>query len=249
MSLQDKITLITGAASGMGAACAALFAARGAEVILVDRDRKGARRIADETGAGGPVIGDVAGSGFCDQAVAEAIARHGRLDIVVNAAGIIHRADAVKTSDDDWRRVLDVNVNGVFFMSRAAVREMRKQGGGAIVNFGSIWGGAGAVGVLAYCASKGAVHQITRAMALDHAGDNIRINAVCPGEIDTPMLGSGGAEPPTRQDLQKLAADTIPMKRLGQPAEVARVVAFLASDEASYMTGALVPVDAGYSAR
>ena len=144
---------------------------------------------------------------------------------------------------------MEVNVNGVFFLSRAAVKPMRDQGGGAIVNFGSIWGSVAAPGVLAYCASKGAVHQITRAMALDHAGDNIRVNAVCPGEIDTPMLASGRDARPTPQDLQKLADDTIPLKRLGQPEEVAKVVAFLASDEASYMTGALVPVDAGFTAR
>jgi len=119
---------------------------------------------------------------------------------------------------------------------------------GAIVNFGSIWGSAGAAGVVAYCASKGAVHQITRAMALECARQGIRINAVCPGEVDTPMLRSERDEAVTEAMLDTIA-DSIPMGRLAQPEEIARVVAFLASEEGSYMTGALVPVDAGYSAR
>jgi len=143
---------------------------------------------------------------------------------------------------------MNVNVNGVFFMSRAALGPMKKQGYGAIINFGSIWGGVGAAGVVAYCASKGAVHQITRAMALDHVKDGIRVNAVCPGEVNTPMLASERSEPVTPELLQKVA-DSVPMGRLAEPVEIARVVLFLASDAASYMTGAMVNVDAGYTAR
>ncbi|MBZ0216667.1 MAG: SDR family oxidoreductase, partial [Fimbriimonadaceae bacterium] len=158
------------------------------------------------------------------------------------------RTDALDTADADWARVMAVNVDGLFYMSRAAVRAMKGRGGGVIVNFGSIWGGTGAASTLAYCASKGAVHQITRAMALDHAADGIRINAVCPGEVNTPMLASQRATPPSVADLQALADATIPLKRLAEPEEIARVVVFLASDDASYMTGALVPADAGYTA-
>ena len=120
---------------------------------------------------------------------------------------------------------------------------------GAIVNFGSIWGSVGAAGVTAYCATKGAVHQITRAMALDYVRDGIRFNAVCPGEVNTPMLASERPKPPTPEDLQRLAEETIPMARLADPVEIARVVVFLASDAASYMTGSMVTVDAGYTAR
>jgi NAD(P)-dependent dehydrogenase (short-subunit alcohol dehydrogenase family) len=144
---------------------------------------------------------------------------------------------------------MGVNVDGVFFMSRAAVVPMRKQKSGAIVNFGSIWGGVGAAGVVAYCASKGAVHNLTRAMALDYVREGIRINAVCPGEVNTPMLASGRAVPPTAEDLRKLGEAVVPMGRLADPAEIARVVVFLASDDASYMTGSLVTIDAGYTAR
>jgi meso-butanediol dehydrogenase/(S,S)-butanediol dehydrogenase/diacetyl reductase len=249
MEFKNKVVLITGAASGMGAATAREFASKGAIVVIVDRNRELAEKVAAEIGAPPPIVGDVGDSLFCGQAVEKAITDHGRLDVLVNCAGIIVRADALGTSDEDWRRILGANVDGVFFMSRAAVPFMQKQGRGAIINFGSIWGDVGAAGVTAYCATKGAVHQLTRAMALDHVRDGIRINAVCPGEVNTPMLASERPQPPTPEDLQKLAEDTIPMARLAEPEEIARVVVFLASDAASYMTGSLVTVDAGYTAR
>lgn len=249
MDFNGKTVLITGAASGMGAASAREFAKLGANVVIVDMNKDLAEEVASEIGACSPILGDVSDSNFCQQTIGHVIEAHGRLDVLVNCAGVIHRADAQGTSDEQWSRVMGTNVNGVFFMSREAIGPMKKQGRGAIVNFGSIWGGVGAAGVLAYCASKGAVHQITRAMALDHVKDGIRINAVCPGEVNTPMLASGRPSPPTPADLRKLAEDTIPMARLAEPVEIAKVVVFLASDDASYMTGALVTVDAGYTAR
>ena len=249
MEFQNHVVLITGAASGMGAATAREFALKGATVLIVDRNREPAERVASEIGAPPPFVGDVGDSLFCGQAAEKTFADHGRLDVLVNCAGIIVRADALGTSDEDWRRIMGANVDGVFFMSRAAIPFMQKQGKGAIINFGSIWGDVGAAGVTAYCATKGAVHQLTRAMALDYVRDGIRINAVCPGEVNTPMLASERPQPPTPEDLQKLAEDTIPMARLAEPEEIARVVVFLASDAASYMTGSLVTVDAGYTAR
>ena len=249
MDFTGKTALITGGASGMGAACAREFASAGANVVIVDLNGPLAKTVAAEIGAQEPVVGDVSDSAFCNQAVQTALARHGRLDILVNCAGIIHRANAQGTSDENWRKVMAVNVDGVFFMSRAAVAPMKKQGRGVIVNFGSIWGGVGAAGVVAYCASKGAVHNLTRAMALDHVKDGIRINAVCPGEVNTPMLASGRATPPSPEDLKKLGETVVPMGRLADPVEIARVVVFLASDGASYMTGSMVTIDAGYTAR
>lgn len=242
------IVLVTGAASGMGAASARLFAQAGARVVVVDRDGEGAVRVAREIGAAEPVTGDVGDAAFCERAVQRAMARFGRLDVLVNAAGVIVRADALGTSDEEWLRVLHVNTSGVFYMSRAALRVMKAQGSGSIVNFGSIWGSVGGKGHVAYCASKGAVHQLTRAMALDHARDGIRINAVCPGEVDTPMLRSARMAPVTDEWLRAMADRVVPMGRLAQPEEIARVVLFLASDDASYITGALIPVDAGYTA-
>ncbi|MFT7319354.1 SDR family NAD(P)-dependent oxidoreductase [Congregibacter sp.] len=249
LDFRGRVALVTGAASGMGAATAKELAARGAHVVVVDQNGELAAKLATEINGMSAVVGDVSDASFCQGAVASAVARHGRLDILVNCAGIIVRADASDTSDDDWRRIIDVNVGGVFFMSRAAVAIMQIQKRGAIVNFGSIWGDVGAAGVVAYCASKGAVHQLTRAMALDHVGDGIRINAVAPGEVNTPMLAFGRAAAPSAAELQKLADETIPMRRLADPIEIARVVAFLASDSASYMTGTIVTVDAGYTAR
>ena len=249
MKFAGKVVLITGAASGMGAATAAEFAAAGAVVVIVDLNGPLAIKVAAGLGAPAPLVGDVSDPEFCRQAVEATLARHGRLDVLVNCAGIIWRANALDTSDADWRRVMGVNVDGVFYLSRAAIVPMKKQGAGVIVNFGSIWGNVGAAGVLAYCASKGAVHNLTRAMALDHVKDGIRINAVCPGEVNTPMLALGRATPPTPEDLRKLGEAVVPLGRLAEPVEIARVVLFLASDDASYMTGSLVTVDAGYTAR
>jgi meso-butanediol dehydrogenase/(S,S)-butanediol dehydrogenase/diacetyl reductase len=232
----------------MGAATARELATRGARVLVVDRDEVGAKSIAEAID-GEFVVGDVSDAAFCGTTVALAIERHGKLDVLVNAAGVIVRAPAYATSDADWRRIFAVNVDGVFFMCRAALSAMREQGAGTIVNFGSIWGEVGSAGHAAYAATKGAVHQLTRSMALEHARDGIRVNAVCPGEIRTPMLASGRANLPSEAELVAMAEATIPMGRLGEPEEVARVVAFLASDEASYMTGAMIEVDAGYTAR
>lgn len=248
MDFAGKVVLVTGAASGMGAATAREFSAAGARVLVVDRNAELAVQVASDISADPPLIGDVSDSAFCKQAVATAVERYGRLDILVNAAGIIVRADGPGTTDEQWQRIMNVNVNGVFYMSRAAVAVMKEQGSGAIVNFGSIWGEVGAAGVMAYCASKGAVHQITRAMALDHVKDGIRINAVCPGEVNTPMLTSERSAPVTAEMMQALA-DSVPMGRLAAPVEIARVVLFLSSGAASYMTGAMVNVDAGFTAR
>ena len=247
MDFKDKVAIVTGGASGMGAATARELAAAGTTVVIVDKNVELATAVSQEIGAG-IIIGDVSDSVFCERVVDEVVRKYGRLDILINAAGIIVRADALGTSDEQWHRVMNVNVNGVFYLSRAAVAVMKKQGKGAIVNFGSIWGGVGAAGVVAYCTSKGAVHQLTRAMALDHVKDGIRINAVCPGEVNTPMLTSERNEPVTEEILQRIAS-TVPMERLADPVEIARVVLFLASDNASYMTGAMINVDAGFTAR
>jgi NAD(P)-dependent dehydrogenase (short-subunit alcohol dehydrogenase family) len=248
MSFDGKVAVVTGGASGMGAATAHAFASQGAHLAIVDRNSSGAQAVAEATG-GLALPGDVSQSAFCDETVATVVARFGRLDVLVNAAGIIKRTDVIHTSDQAWRQIFGVNVDGIFFMCRAALPHMVQQRSGVIVNFGSIWGDIGAAGVAAYCATKGAVHNLTRAMALDHARDGVRVLAVCPGEVDTPMLASERPAPPTRDFLNDLADRTIPVGRLAQPEEIARVVLFLASDDASYMTGATVNVDGGYTAR
>ncbi len=243
-----RTVVVTGGASGMGAASVRQFAARGASVVIVDRNAALAAEVATSIGAGAPMIGDVADSAFCNEVMAEATRRHGGVDALVNAAGVIVRARGEDTTDAQWHHIMGVNVSGTFFMCRAAIAAMKLRGGGAIVNFGSIWGDLGSSGVAAYCASKGAVHNLTRALAMDHARENIRVNAVCPGEVNTPMLSSERNGPVTEEILAAIA-ESVPIGRLAQPEEIANVVVFLASRDASYMTGAMVSVDAGYGAR
>ena len=247
--MQNKSIIITGGASGMGAASARKFAASGANVTIVDINKKLAHQVANEINTADPIIGDIRDSIFCNQVIEMTIERYGKVDVLINCAGTILRADAENTTDEDWHRVMSTNVDGLFFMSRAAIKPMVGNGNGVIINFGSIWGSVGSAGVVAYCASKGAVHQITRAMALDHAKDGIRINSVCPGEVNTPMLSTGRKFPPTQEDLKKLADKTIPVARLAEPEEIANVVFFLASEDASYMTGSMVTVDGGFTTR
>lgn len=248
MDFDNTVAIVTGGASGMGRATAELMAERGASVVVVDINEALANEVAAGVG-GTAIVGSVADPAFCQAAVAAVVQANGRIDVLVNAAGVIVRQPAVETSDEQWRRVFGVNVDGTFYMSRATVEHMATRQSGCIVNFGSVWGEVGAAGQAAYAASKGAVHQLTRTMALEHSRDGVRINAVAPGEIRTPMLASERETPLTEADLADLAERTVPMGRLGEPREVAEVVAFLASERASYMTGSIVTVDAGYLAR
>ena len=205
---EGKVVVVTGAASGMGAASAREFASRGATLVLVDLNDAGAAEVAAQCRQMQPrdaavytEIGSVADSAFCSGLIDRTVGSLGAVDVLVNAAGTIHRADSLGTSDDDWRRVMSVNVDGLFYLCRAALGPMVAAGGGAIVNFGSIWGGVGSAGATAYCVSKGAVHQLTRALALDHVTQGVRVNAVAPGEVRTPMLSSQRSAPPSDADL------------------------------------------------
>lgn len=244
-----RTALVTGGASGMGAAIARIFAEAGANVVIVDLNQAAAEAAAQSLGANAIAIsGDVSDPALCERAVAGAVSRFGGLHAVVNAAGIIARKTGLDTTDDEWLRAMGVNAGGVFFMSRAAARHMRTNGGGAVVNFGSIWGELGGKGALAYCASKGAVHQITRTFALELAREGVRFNCVCPGEVDTPMLRAAGrAVPLTDAQAAEIGERVVPMGRLAQPEEIARVAVFLCSDAASYVTGAMYYVDGAYS--
>ena len=223
MNFSGKKVLVTGSTTGIGEACARAFAADGAAVMLSGRDEaRGLAVLASIRAAGGHAefsAVDLRAPGACDGLVEACLARLGGLDVLVNNAGILYTANAVETSDAEWLDTMAVNVNALFFLSRAAVRHMRTKGGGAIVNIASEWGLNGEPNHVAYCASKGAVIQITRCMALDHAREGIRVNAVCPGEIHTRMvdeiLASKGGDP--AQNLRDLAAG-IPMRRLAAPA-------------------------------
>ncbi len=253
MSFAGKGILVTGSTSGIGEACARVLAEAGASVMVTGRDAERGIRVTEAIAAAGGaaqfIAADLRAEGACERLVAETIERLGRLDVLVNNAGILYTANALATTDAEWLDTFAVNVNALFFLSRAAVKHMKAAGKGVIVNIASEWGLNGEPNHIAYCASKGAVLQMTRCMALDHAADNIRVNSVCPGEIHTRMvdeiLAHRGGDPPAA--VRELAAG-IPMRRLAQPIEVARCVQFLASDHASYVTGAALSVDGGNDA-
>lgn len=252
--LTSKVAIVTGATSGIGAATASRFAAAGAAVMMTGRNPEAAERVAAGiTGAGGTaatMLGDIGDAEFCDQLVGQTVERFGRLDIVANIAGVNHRASAAETSNEDWAWVMRTNVDAVFQLSRAAVAAMTGAGhGGAIINLGSTVGSVGTPGMTAYCVSKGAVHQLTRAMALDHADHGIRVNAVAPGAVDTPMLAAGHAEGVTMDQVFANNLASIPQGRIPGPGEIAELITFLASDASTHITGTIIPIDGGYTAQ
>ena len=247
--LCGRVALITGAGSGIGRATAVLFAREGAKVMIADVTDETCRAVAqDITDAGGIasyVHCDVSDGKACRAAVAQVLEMWGRVDILFNNAGITRRASVLQTTEDEWNRVMAVNVTGVFLMSKAAIPAMLEQGGGVIVNSGSGWGLVGGKDAVSYCASKGAVIQLTRAMAVDHGPDGIRVNAVCPGDTATPMLADEAEQ--IGLSHEEILSDGVsrPLQRVGRPEEIARAVLYLASDAASFVTGTTLVVDGG----
>src|SRR6266446_7706108 len=249
MQLSGKVALITGSASGIGRATALLFAREGAAVALADLNADAGHRVADEIAQSGvhaffePV--DVTRATDCQRLVERAIREFGRIDILFNNAGIIRRATVVDLSEDDWDRVMAVNVKSIYLLSREVIPHMRKAGGGTIVNTASGWGLTGGAKAAVYCASKGAVVLLTKALAVDHGPQNIRVNCICPGDTDTGMLRSEAQQLGETSDQFLAEAAKRPLGRVGTPEEIARAALYLASDASSFVTGTALVVDGG----
>lgn len=250
MRINDKVAIITGAGSGIGYATARAFAAEAARVILADITDAGqqAMAIADNGCEVSFIKVDVSNEKEVDSLFEMTVAKYGRVDILVNNAGVELAKKVTETGASEWDRLININLKGVFLCSRAAIIMMRETGGGVIVNVASELGLVGAPDIAAYCASKGGVVQLTRAMAIDHAIDGIRINCVCPGPVETPLLERIIASAPNPEKERRRNIEKTLMKRLGRPEEIANVILFLASPEASYMTGSVVVVDGGLTA-
>lgn len=242
---EDRVALVTGAGKGIGAATARRLASEGARVFCADLDEAAGQAIAKELGEGAAFHAvDVADLASVVAMTDACVARYGRLDVVVSNAGIGAYGKAPDLEPAAWHKIIAVDLDSVFFGARAAIPHLRRAGGGAIVNTASISGLFGDYGLLAYNAAKGGVVNLTKALAIDHAHEGIRVNAVCPGPIATP-LAQGLIEHPV---VSAEYAKSIPMGRVGQADEVAAAIAFLASDDAAYVTGAMLVVDGGLTA-
>ena len=254
MRLKDKVALVTGAASGIGQATAVLFGQEGAKVMCADLDAEGAERVAQEIVKGGgeaaSTQADVSQAADVERMVRQTVERWDRLDVLVNNAGIYFILPLTQVPEEEWDRLININLKGVFLGCKYAIPEMVKGGGGSIVNTASIAGLRGTAWLSTYCASKGGVVQLTKAVAMEWAEQNVRVNAVCPGVIRTPMAERGIEQAgalfgDTVEESWQRIAEGHPLGRVGEPEEVARAVLFLASDEASFVTGVALPVDGG----
>ena len=254
MALNGQVAAITGGAMGIGAAVARLLAAHGARVAIGDLDLQAGARVAAEIQAAGGQARcfelDVRRAEQVDAFIEQTVAAFDGLDILVNNAGIVVAKSTTATSPDEWERVLGTNLTGAWLCARAAIPHLIRRGGGAIVNVASNAGLVGFPNLAAYCASKGGLVQLTKAMALDCAPDHIRVNAICPGHTRTPM---GDSFVSAQADPAAFVRDFInvqhPLGRMAEPEEVARAIVFLASDEASCITGSILAADGGYTAR
>ena len=248
----EKVAVITGGTSGIGFSTAIMLAQGGATVAVVGRsDNKGAKALAQLTSIKENCIfiaADVSKTNVCRQVVQETVSRLGHLDILVNSAGVFMNGPIETVSEEDYHNVMDINVKGTFFMCQSAIPEIRKAGGGAIVNVSSDAGIMGNTECSLYCTSKGAVTIFTKALAVDVAKDNIRVNCVCPGDILTPMLDKEAARSDDPQSYLEEMQRHYPVGRVGTPKEVAATICFLASESAPFVVGAAWSIDGGLTA-
>lgn len=252
MRLKDQVAVVTGAGSGIGRASAVLFAREGAFVALVDRDEAGTREtldaISDVKGRGSVHQGDVGDGDFAKAVVDGIVSHHGRLDVLMTAAGWSCGGTVVTTDPTDWDAVFRTHVGGTWLWARVAIPQMQRQNKGSIVTITSQLAIAGGKGNSAYIAAKGAIISLTRTMAVDFAADGIRVNSIAPGAIETPMLNRSFARHADSESVREASRHRHAMKRFGRPEEVAEAALYLASDASSFTTGSVLPVDGGWLA-
>jgi NAD(P)-dependent dehydrogenase (short-subunit alcohol dehydrogenase family) len=251
--LAPRVALVTGAASGLGEAIAAHLAAAGDRVVVADIDEPGAQRVAGDLRAAGrdaePMTVDVTSEGEVAATVEAVVERFGRIDSLVCSAAIETRSSVVECSDDDWQRVVDVNLKGPFLCMKHAIPVMARGGGGAVVLLGSVLGSIGSPGYAAYCASKGALVNLAKQAAIEHAPDQVRVNVVAPSATDTGLFARVAGRSADPDGMMAMVASRTPMGRLGTATDVCETVAFLCSPGASYISGTVVPLDGGMAAR
>lgn len=251
-SLQDKIALVTGAGSGIGAAIARVFAQAGAHVIVADIQETAAtstvEQVTSSSGRSEALVLNVAEQSAVENAASRLHQRHGRIDILVNNAGIGHVGTILQTKGEDLDRLYSVNVRGVFNMSRAFLPQMLERKSGNIINLASVGGVVGIRDRLAYCTTKFAVVGLTKSMALDHALDGIRVNCICPGRVETPFVSARLKEYPDPEKAYREMAATQALGRMARPEEIAHAALYLASEESAFITGTAFLIDGGWSA-
>ena len=247
LSQAGKVAVVTGGASGIGRATAGLFAQYGAKVCIVDLNKAEGIKAAAQIGGGACFFPCDVTDGRAVAALAGQLEeKYGRVDVIFNNAGVIRRKTVVDLDEGDWDVVVDVTLKGAYHMCKFLIPLMKKNGGGCIVNTGSGWGLKGGDRAAAYCAAKGGIVNMTRALAIDHGPDNIRVNCVCPGDTATPLLEDEGRQiNQTKGEFFASAAAGRPLARIGQPSDIAGAVLFFASELANWVTGAILPVDGG----
>ncbi|HUE52659.1 MAG TPA: SDR family oxidoreductase [Terriglobales bacterium] len=247
--LKDKITMVTGAGSGIGRACALALASEGARVALIGRRKDRLEAVAREIGNNALVVAaDVSKKPDIDRMVEQTVANFGGLNILVNNAGVLHAGTVEQVTEQQWDETFNVNVRGVWLLSRAVLPQLRKAGGGSIINIASVLGINGVRNRACYAPSKGAVVLLTKCMAIDHGHENIRVNAICPAFVETDLTAAVLRKAPDPEAMRRERISAHPIGRLGQPEDIAGMAVYLASDESSWVTGAVFPVDGGYLA-